>query len=67
MSGTGGDLAGPVHLRPGDHQVGPVHMRGAAGPNNNTLRRRVQSPNRRDFKDFTSIRDIRSPNRLDLF
>ena len=34
-----------------------------SNPSNGTIRRRVQSPNRRDFKDFTSIRDIRSPNR----
>ncbi len=50
--------------------LGGVHMRGGTNmsmagstPSNGTIRRRVQSPNRRDFKDFTSIRDIRSPNR----
>ena len=28
------------------------------------LKRRVQSPRRRDFKDFSAPRDFRSPNRF---
>lgn len=36
---------------------------GGGGPGSaGGMRRRVQSPNRRDFKDFSSIRDFRSPN-----
>lgn len=29
-----------------------------------SIRRRVQSPRRRDFKDFSAPRDFRSPNRF---
>ena len=32
--------------------------------NGDSLKRRVQSPRRRDFKDFSTPRDFRSPNRF---
>ncbi len=47
---------------PASHEL-TSRLAASTNTSTNSLRRRVQSPNRRDFKDFSSHRDFRSPQR----
>ena len=62
--GNGPNFPGVRHSESGPNFQGNRHSENGQGAILETIKKRVQSPRRRDFKDFSAPRDFRSPNRF---